>query len=564
MSTITPKEQDLLPGFILDAPRRCCKMTWCFCPLGKFRCDLSHAKTYLPIFCHLICHQQNMSLFLRILPADLHKDILYVWLNDRYSGACLIRVLSSLDIACPRRLGRSLISGLPPFGESYDPWKSNIAGRNMLRFMRWLDSRKVPLRTLMLTGIDDGVLEVLDREPFPDLHLPSVDTIYWSGSYSIFSVGLGAAVLRYCPNLTAVDNQFSVNFPECSHVGSPKMELLTISGPYRAALSLPQLCGPQLRELRMRNCGLKELDAVLEVIGQSNEVVESIGRACPLLEVFETKLSQDKFPLFLRLLQLLKHLREVILEVDKLNHAHCTEICEMANIKRFTAISYSPNKHAVIFATLLEQRPDLEYLNICGYAYDSLEGILEMAAGFMNVAFLEGLLNRCTDVRELRIKTFTGWTRDAVELIGDKLAGRLSSLTIGGGHSFSLELMLTSCGPSLRYLELSGGEISDRTFQLVSKSCQNLESLSLRLDYNSISDVGMISVISGCSKLKELSSSIAQDLTVASLQAILDHKLRLTRLELSSRNIGAADTAWFREQVKLLQLLPFPAIVLLG
>lgn len=509
-----------------------------------------------------------MSLFLRLLPADLHKDILYVWLNDRYSGACLIRVLASLDVACPRRAVRGLISGLPPFGESSGPWKSNILGSNVLRFMRWLHSRKVPLRTLMITGIHDGVLEVLDREPFPDLHLPFVDTIYWSGSYSISSVGLGAAVLRYCPNLTAVDNQFSVNFPECSHAETPKLKTLTISGPYRAALSLPRLCGPQLRELRLRNCGLKELDIILEVIGQSNDLarggVESISRVCPLLEVFETKLSQDKFPNLLRLLQSLKHLREVILEVDKLNHAHCIEICEMTNIKRFTAISYSPNKHAVIFVALLEQRPDLEYLNICGYAYDSLDGILEMAAGFMNVAFLKGLLNRCTDVRELRIKTFTGWTRDAVELIGEKLAGRLSSLTIGGVHSFSLEIMLTSCGPSLRYLELSGGEISDRTFQFVAIFCQHLECLSLRLDSNSISDVGMISVISGCSKLKELCSSISQDLTVASLQAILDHKLHLARLELSSRSIGAADTTWFREQVKLLQLLPFPAIVLLG
>lgn len=485
-----------------------------------------------------------MSLFFRLLPTDVLKDILFVWLDHCDSNSGLIKALSNLDAICPiadRLTLRSTICQLPSFGEQRP---LSVRSEYQERYLLWLHSRKVPVKALLLTG---NAYPGLEGNGWTEFTLPTVERIHWKTQYPV-SEFLVEAVLRCCPNVTSIVSKRTVAISSLAAKLAPKLKSVVVSFSY-GSNSMYVSAGGLLTELRVVDCWLDDNTA------------QAIGKACPMLTTLEAANIYNVNAIIL-LLQSCVRMQELILG-GEMTKAKLAQILAYRQIIRFTCKGYDH-----LFAWALLVRPDLQYLDISGNRYSSAERSLHLNDTSRSGVFSQ-ILDVCTPVNRLRLAG-APLSDGIATLIAAKMGASLKHLMVTVGHSPPLGIVLQGC-KFLTSLSFSG-DCTDDILQAIAANGCPLTSIScLAFSASSaITDEGLAQFIPSCPNLEELAfhgytgSHRSEDKPrhmLKSLQSILDCKLRMTMIGLRPTGDSAeSDAKWFRQQAKENQLLPVPQV----
>lgn len=488
------------------------------------------------------------SLFFRLLPADLHIDILSTWIDASDNGFTLIRALSALDVACSKSdqpAFRSLVSTLPPFGD-FSPSKNVI--NHVINFIQWLDSRKVPLKTLMLSAVQQHTAFHIHYDGKP-MVLPHVRTVIFR-DHSLVSNNFLATVFGSCPHLTTLDCN-AKNFLMTSSLVEqlPNLTNLTLTGPSNNnTQSLIQGVGPHLHELHLSGT---ELTSRLQAL---------IAQHCPMLRVFEVATNSARA--INKILESCADLAEVGLYGVELTATSLVDIASKPQIRRLTVhTAYAFNaQHCEVFASTLELRPDLEYLRVGQFMYHPAEGVLEVVTKKqLHASIVNRILNVCTSISDLRVFPYfseTNFDLNVAFLIGERLGGRLASLRMVASDLAFVAAILRS-NPLLTRLQVDG-DAHETILLIIAEQCKQLETLLIKAKTSPNSGDCMTILVKNCPHLKDLTVSFPQPDTVSLFKDILYEKLPLKRLAVMN---CAMEEQWFREQARDRQQLPVPTIV---
>lgn len=495
----------------------------------------------------------KMSLFFDVLPADLQIDILFAWIMHRDDGYDLLKVLAALDMACSQACRPPflwLTSQLPPFGDL--PSKNSTRGiLHVVSFVHWLSSRRVALKALLIKDTDCD--QFADE---PAITLPAVERICWTGN-ALDCSHLLKGLLRCCPNLTSMDCEaFSSATigPTFLTKHVPKLNEMVMNGSVFASpqsIWLP----PQLQVLRLRQY---PLDSYLQ-LGRR------IASSCPLLKTLEALCQTDNVYSVLGILGACSRLRELTLLGSGLKGEGIARILAFGQIKRFSCqartshTSHGPQSEEV-FANTLELRPDLEYLQVNCCHYFRPEGNLHIISLQCKADVMRRILNICTFVAELDVSVDSSF--ESATVITEHVGVRLKALAINCPREWAalMGVALQQCAGGLITLDLNGDGVDDQLLLVVGQHCPLLKSLFLSSSFSStFTDDGMLAVISGCPHLQHCTVK-ARRITRNTLQAILDHRLRLMTLTLTVFSGATVTAAWFRQQCKEHMLLPVPIV----
>lgn len=519
-----------------------------------------------------------MCLFFSLLPTDLQRDVLFVWLYADDSGCSLLKVLAALDMVCSQSDRPSLhflMDQLPAFGDytsgyAYSdgtdhtdeclftfPCAFKRAVQHKAQCLQWLASRRVPVKTLLLTGSKVEGLEDLE----PTLTVPSVETLLWKDNYdaSLTPVHL-SAVLRCLPNLTAIRQ---ASYVTVDATLTPKLEVLSFN---HFSPRMPPFIGscPQLRELRIN---FVTLTAEL-----ANQLVDS----CPNLQLLEVSIRKEEgwvrdIDILLKLVPRLLKLEE--LYVHGLHAIRVRQFVAFSNIKRFSfaecQADYYLGDAVSMITNILRRRPDLECLTVYFFAYSRVKRLLELPA-MLESQFTAPQLAKmmqhvnCDSLEALAITA--PFDCDMLATMADKMDGTLKSLTFRTyDHQHQvLQALLERNGSSLTNLDWNFHRSDDCPLQLIAANCSNLVTLSLILpeDDHKPKEDAFSAVFAACPGIKELKLETYHCPELerrAPLRAIVSRRMRLSQLRL----VGAfnqPDVAWFRQQIRDHQLLPQPEI----
>lgn len=504
-----------------------------------------------------------MSSFLRLLPSDLHLDILSLWISDKEHGAHLLVVLSNLDIALPKadkRTFRSLLSRLPQIEE----WNSNKAIKWADKFMAWLQSRNVRVQMLMLcdsgpTSMTSRVISFVTgmfRSLRPLISLPTVTviniTVYPQASNEVVE-----RALRGCPNVTKLDGHMSTipTFTPELVALVPNLKTLCVSGYVTLTVASIQAIGPHLHELRFVN-------------GHPNdELLTAIGKSCPLLKIFQLSTNTSTFPLLLGILQACPFLTEIVwnylLTRSDDDLGRLLEVKQIRKLSLTTRFVNSTSFYTDRFAVMLARRPDLDLFQMGDCKYVRSERLLHLCEEhFENFNDeINTILDMCADLSDLHLgkPLWYGTSPILVEKIGSY---KLHSLTLSNPHAIPLSLVLQRCGQLLRKLRIvrhSSGPVS-MMLGVIATNCPALECFTIEVSYQhpvTISASDIANLFLHCPQINELGLvGLPSPQTLSVLQAFLDHRIRLRKLALVRCGCGETDVEWFEAQAKALQLLP--------
>lgn len=437
---------------------------------------------------------------------------------------------------------------LPPFEKYNAHGVNDRAVTRINKFLHWLGSRNVPVRTLLLlrAGVDVQRLE--------NLTLPVIDTLHWEVSDD--SEVHVNAVLRCLPNLTDIHEAaiFDASL-------TPKLKVLTYSrcNIFRM-LPFEGTC-LSLQELRLRGGGL------------SDSLTERLREGCPNLQLLEILLRGGDFNCLLNLLQTNLFLQELVIRGVVVGKA--LEIVALfPNIRRLTVteVILSHTDTAEIFISVHEHSPHLEYIRTSDLSYSRQDG------GTLNIATATHDPNSIIAAHQVSrlFGTFKPLTKlawhlsldpDVAVMIAATYSATLKSLTAPRIAAEELNMLLQRCG-GIR--DLQCGHLSNDSLEIIAGACPQLVSLSLCLD-GAEEVVGFSALCAACTKLKELTiemhlpkvltlSSANYNLT-ATLAIIVIQNVRLRLLKLVG-DFCDTDVAFFRQLAREKQLLPMPVITL--
>lgn len=465
-----------------------------------------------------------MSAFFDLLPTDLQIHVFHVWLNSLDSETMLIRALSRMDIACSTSCQsdcRLLLSLIPPFGSS----SLSNARECTVNGLQWLHSRRVAIKSLLL--MDDALQEFKRKNGPCSFHLPSVETIVFRPGLSEVSAAVMKVVFRSCPNVTSLE--------------TPKL-----SGGPRQVGPLLQSIGPQLQVLSVSAFSLSRWD-------------KFIASHCRNLRAIDLRVdSAHDTQNILTLLQscaLLSELKLTICnaEIDIL------AIAAVPQVMRLT-VSNPVGSQSILFADVLELRPDILFLTVHNLRYWQDGQRLELLGGHIEVPVIARIVNACRSVNNLNLDGAVG----NEVTVGSKLGGQLQSLNIRNSYPGLVDRILHYCGPALKHFNLFG-TITDNLLQLIASKCPHMECLTLvqfTMGRVSITDNGVRILCAGCPNMKELLLQTAWDLTLNAVQSMIDCKLPLRRLHLLyCGSLKPSDAERIRQQFKQLSVLPVPEVV---
>lgn len=387
------------------------------------------------------------SLFFNLLLVELQIEVLYVWLNGGRNGDSLLLALSSMDVACStstQAAFRSLASQLPPFGDKMFEigWNSRQMEKHIAGCMLWLSSRKVPLNTLILgwpySSNRNCGLEQLNQQGPPALTLPHVTTVDWRQSDGV-SNQTAKNVLRCCPNLTALRFERFITFTPSIIAQLPKLTSLIVTCTVcnEQSFDALKLIGPRLRELRLQN--------------MLSENLAKLIANCQELRTLKVSVNVATLPLLFQLLQSLQHLRALVL----LNPAgmgftdsQIAEIISMPRIMRLAVHDQIPvSRDCASFASMLELRPDLEFLYVGRCKYNAIDKTMLLSTNSLDAAVMTRIIKVCPSVDVLRL--IGACVESEVAAVIAAGWSHLRSLCIGLPQSSALELIQQNCGPML-------------------------------------------------------------------------------------------------------------------
>lgn len=404
----------------------------------------------------------TMSLFFSLLPTDVHIDIFCVWINAIGNGKTLLQALSAMDIACTkttRTSWRALLSQLPPFGE----YQLGDGVQCSADYLAWLDSRKVPVKHLLLSMQKIG-LERYDEDS-PALMLPAIDNVILRDAYSL-PIDLLRLIFRSCPHILSLECDHAAAFSDeiVTHIPSLRSLTVTNSASGGQVLSMLDNCS-QLRELRLITWSLTDF------------IATRIISACPLLAKLEIIATNSQC--VLKLLQGCPYLQDLVLH-GLLSETEFAAIITVPQIKRMACPTYPQTRQPWnIFTRMLEVRPDLDYLQFRHCEYSRQDCSFRLGSCW-TAALLQRVFNTRIVVCALLDVQFY-FDNDAAEVVAQCLQRRLTTLTIALADRQQLLIVVRACGSSLKSLSLIGDYQSlDIMLGDVAENCPNLESLVVR------------------------------------------------------------------------------------
>lgn len=514
------------------------------------------------------------SLFFDLLPTDLQIHVLLVWLNNETMGCDLMKVLSSLDIACAvsyEKSWRDLLRHIPPFGGfGSTPWSPNEVTMHMMTYMLWLCSRRVAVRSLVVIMDHDPGMAAILQGKHPHLTLPSIEVITFDGG--IFNM-LGErvadvvqAVLRYCPNVNTLQFRRNVPCTDAIMAKFPKLKTLSIelSAYSWGRLNLRTL-PPLLLKLRLDH---------RSPLGK--RTAKLIGKHCPHLQVLKV----DYPTCISTIVQLLvdcKQLRDLELRGEKMvREVDIAQILAKPQVKKL-AISMSrdtkrSDNACTVFANLLELRPDIEELQLYSCCkYSCIARTVSIVSNSVDKADLFRILSCCITIDDFTL-TQINFQEELAKVIHTICSGRLKSLRISMWKTrqaiHALEIVLQNC-PLLTSLTI-GGDASDSMLAVVAVQCPQLEMLTLQLankscgQFEVMTGDGLDNLFAHCPLIKYLClvGATKKILTLKPLQSVIIHRLSLRQLELWHTDCPAETAVWIRHQAKKQQLLPAPKVII--
>lgn len=513
----------------------------------------------------LLCHFA-MVLFFQQLPDDLQVCILQVWFHD---GRALLRAMSAMDIACTNRAHRPTLLAL--LANPYIALQPNareakgIVFVDLVGHMKWLMLRQVA--AVHRLDID---MTNLAKHPLPKpITLPHITSLVCKCFHRSSAEPFLQEVLLACPNLTSiqgVDSGHLITVPADAPAADEQNAFPGILALYASCLEALDVCikfSWHKRILDLQCChGLR----VLKISTGPETGIVPLLAACPNL----TDLSLQNFAL--------SNLKEFVLSVLQAGRSD-----GRAHLRRLT-LSDNDDENAdyeTCFSEILSEGLWLDYLRMGWCAYSNTEGVgqkLELCCAHFMLPLeeLSAIFRACSTVKHLFIERFRDADKvfDLLTSVLPDLDIRLStvimSIHAGPGEGY---LLGAACFcPMLTELRVDCCQFAVDELQLLAAAdCKMLEVLWLRArgdaDDNEIPcvqiDAGLEALFAKCSRLKTVSLLGGVDISFRSLQAILDNRLQLAMLVISTLtpvSITYQDIQVFYHLAKQVHLLPVPVI----
>lgn len=386
-----------------------------------------------------------------------------------------------------------------------------------------------------------------------DLALPLIETLHWE--VEAISTEELAAVLQCLPNLTAFCHTMVYRgVIDISTI--PRLAVLTVVGNSTGSIFPFTGSCPQLQELRIGSFQL------------TDERAGWLVQCCPNIQLLEVSMHDTDVNHLLRLLQTNLCLEELVLHNIELNKV--SQVAALPNIRRLTFTGQNNIFGSIlnVFIDMLGRYPHLECLRtddvVCSrkVGQRSVLAFQTIESFFMTPEEMSGILSKCSPVE---VFSFYPILQNYVaDFLSDKFDEALKALAMWTNERHVLYTMLSSCGWSLRSLDLNWEcEEEACPLEYIARSCPGLTKLSLHFGEYTIEpqEYSFTALFEGCKSLEEFSlEHHRMDVDRVALRAIIQCKLRLKVLKLV-RGFEESDGVWFRQQIRDQQLLPLPAIL---
>lgn len=411
----------------------------------------------------------GMAHFFTILPVDLQLCILNMWLSDGHDEAAILRVLSSLDIACGRALRAYFIAlaGHPALiWNDFHVNEFTLMGveykQNTAAFMAWLQSRHVKKKYLFLKHSEQLKLNLFSTSPSPAL-LPDINTILITDQPFVGDLELLQALWGCFPNLTSVSIRGSGHWrPTTGLMSNTSLKRLAYYGSHAAFGEFMLHISPGLEELRLPSSQLRNDTTLIQLLTKNCETLQGLELNC-------TKLSTAVIVQLIAPCVLLSEL--VLSEVIHTTMSAMTVVAAASrSLKRFvlcghactgTSISYDT------FADLLEGCPWVEYVQFfdCSFDHNKCELII-LSSVFLAIVH-QDVINRIAGM-DLVVKVLE-FSFDVANDLNVELEQAVSNLIASFGRDvivltlYHITTRLISCIVPCSRQSLQGGTRSCST-----------------------------------------------------------------------------------------------------
>lgn len=318
----------------------------------------------------------------------------------------------------------------------------------------------------------------------------------------------------------------------------------------------------------------------------TDTLLASIALYCPLLEEFTASMGTASIASIGQLLRLCRNLQIVGVLRCRLDLRTTDLDCileaaadhpQLEVLRILFPIAISSTQPLFLHA-FLNMPSDLQLLQVGRCCFDRKNGRLSLLTPKMDIGMLNLILDNCTNpIRHLRLFTLPSRVdagvmdlaneeREVFDTLGERvIGGFLLKLTIELIHPTIRPMprcLLYKC-PKLQHLTFRNFAMTEGELHEVASHCHELKQLCMaECSNHSITDDGMEELFAGCPLLEYLHVGTAPNLTMRTLQAIVQHKLRLKRLtwKRSMPAFGEEGLSQFRDIVREQQLLPIPVL----
>lgn len=507
------------------------------------------------------------------LSFDLQIHVIQTWLggNDRN----LLKALSRLDVACTSKSQRPHFMSLARLPSSV--WSNCIestwiCGQYILSYLRWLHSREVRLRWLVL-GVVRGEIPAGLRLPFVEyLQIDCIKIPRDLGKDMTVTV---RNILTACSSLLSFVSTYQP-------LGGKEMWAALTHCTQHNLLRLKRLrSSTQMVDtityegLSLLGGWLEHLDISWSRFDEPNELAQVfLSGHWPLLKVLHLNGSLPA-DVVLEIVSGCPQLTELGLLTEKFEGTHQEVMQILETVTMLKTFTVDSSIGFTLFVEILQRFPLLTNVKVSDIWYSSSSRTLslfdrEQFGTPWSIEGLEAIFNsiQVHYTTSLKLQLQEGDER-ALQLIGSALGANLTDLSITTyflsrvnkdsepivtlfSHCCSLKRLVLQCvAPVI---------VDEADWPKLSAFCRHLQYLQLVGVHPQGTDDAIIQVwLTHCPCLKEvelLHRPGCSGITARSLQFIVDQRLPLEKLSVRNPGFGQADVDNVRRLAKERQLLP--------
>lgn len=511
--------------------------------------------------------------FFTILPTDLQLLILQAWLGNHDAHQLL--ALSALDIACCSAAVRP--SYLFLAGHSSNFWNSRevqLVVSELSSFMRWLQSRQVKLKWLLLTdqNLQEFMLflrkrrerEGLAAAPPHTLLLLSVQHLVLWKTHNDNKDAI-TAVLSVCPCTVSLETSSSACVT-----------------PTLGDLILGKTNSSEDEQTQLLHSAHTPVPWQVLHIGHAltDECLEMLTKGPPTFLTSLSLFAEASLSTVLAVIASCEHLSHLKLSAFAGTGADLEQVLQAGRhqLRSFTVIAMrpKPSDALALFAEVLERHPWLDCWGIGSYLVHKSAGSLALhITESTDKAMVENICTNAvssssgTQITKLKL-TGTAINIEVAIILRRHFAKALEELDneiISSTSMTTISCLLVCSAEKLKKIRLHTLSdpltgMSDWHLEHFVKEAHSLETLVIT-GTNTISNKGMEQCIALCPSLKELHLGHAPNITIAGVRAALSHGT-VRKLTWDTAGFDAADFLYFddkdlqkmREEAKPQQMLP--------